>query len=105
MCGMVVMLYEEARAMDRRIRSELVSEMRITRRDLMRAIGLGGAVAAAGAVMPGAISQTEMVFGQATTVDPEIEQLAFDLDLDVESIFRFVADQVRYDAYSGILRG
>jgi hypothetical protein len=35
----------------------------------------------------------------------EIDRLADALDWDVEKIFRFVADEVRYEPYPGILRG
>ena len=36
--------------------------------------------------------------------DP-IESLALTLDYDVDRIFRFVADEIRYEPYAGILRG
>ncbi|MET0773698.1 MAG: hypothetical protein ABWZ82_11475 [Candidatus Limnocylindrales bacterium] len=36
--------------------------------------------------------------------DP-IGDLAFELDYDLESIFRFVADEISYEPYPGILRG
>lgn len=36
--------------------------------------------------------------------DP-LADLAADLDYDVETIFRFVADEIRYEPYVGILRG
>jgi len=36
---------------------------------------------------------------------PSPERIAAALDYDVERIFRFVADEVRYDPYPGILRG
>jgi len=42
----------------------------------------------------------------ATAAAPDpIEVLAGDLEYDVERIFRFVADEVRYEPYDGILRG
>jgi hypothetical protein len=34
-----------------------------------------------------------------------IADLAFDLDYDLERMFRFVADEIRYEPYAGILRG
>jgi hypothetical protein len=40
-----------------------------------------------------------------TAVGPSPERIAAALDYDVERIFRFVADEVRYDPYPGILRG
>ena len=36
---------------------------------------------------------------------PTIAEKAFDLDYDVERIFRFVADEIQYDPYAGVLRG
>lgn len=86
---------------------EEVVQGRLSRRALLQAIGVGGAVAAAG-VAGGLVASFAPSVASAqeeAPIDPEIEQLAFDLDLDVESIFRFVADEVRYDAYPGILRG
>ncbi len=40
-----------------------------------------------------------------TASGPSPERIAAALDYDVERIFRFVADEVRYDPYPGILRG
>src|SRR3954451_25047656 len=34
-----------------------------------------------------------------------IDDTAFDLNIDPETIFRFVADEVRYEPYAGVLRG
>ncbi len=34
-----------------------------------------------------------------------IDDTAFDLNFDPETIFRFVADEVRYEPYAGVLRG
>src|SRR4051794_21757016 len=36
---------------------------------------------------------------------PSVEQKAFDLLYDLESTFRFVANEVMYDPYPGALRG
>lgn len=97
--------------MDRRVRDLIESAesgngSRLTRRALLRALGLGGAVVATGVMAGGVTPCTRRAAAQEESpVDSEIEELAFALDLDVESIFRFVADEVRYDAYSGVLRG
>ena len=40
----------------------------------------------------------------ATETDP-VGALASDLDYDVDKIFRYVADEIRYEPYAGILRG
>ncbi len=40
----------------------------------------------------------------AATPDP-VAQLAAALDYDAERIFRFVADEIRYEPYDGVLRG
>jgi len=41
-------------------------------------------------------------------VSPEhllVQQIAFDLDYDLDKIFRFVADEIAYESYVGALRG
>ena len=43
--------------------------------------------------------------GAAVGSDERIADLAFDLDYDLERMFRFVADEIRYEPYAGILRG
>ncbi len=77
------------------------------RRDFLKAAGLAGVGLAAaphlaawgdGSLMGGASAVA------AEASDP-IATLAAALDYDAERIFRFVADEIRYDPYSGILRG
>lgn len=82
-------------------------EVRLPRRTFLRlaglaALGILGAERVVGAVgVPaGAAGDT----ATAAAPDP-IEVLAGDLEYDVERIFRFVADEVRYEPYDGILRG
>ena len=40
----------------------------------------------------------------AQAVSERIADLAFELDYDMERIFRFMADEIRYEPYEGILR-
>ncbi|MGI8475764.1 MAG: hypothetical protein ACR2OO_05270 [Thermomicrobiales bacterium] len=42
---------------------------------------------------------------QQSTNDPAIQAKAFALDYDIDKIFRFVADEVDYEPYAGVLRG
>ena len=43
--------------------------------------------------------------GTAVTVSESVADLATSLDHDVERIFRFVSEEIRYEPYVGILRG
>ncbi|MFL5758319.1 MAG: hypothetical protein ACJ789_01195 [Thermomicrobiales bacterium] len=89
---------------------------RSSRRALLRSVGLGGAAGLAASIL-GRETATA-AFQDATPppvpkpepVDPPINivsvaQKAFELGLDADAIFRYVADEVRYEAYSGALRG
>ena len=48
---------------------------------------------------------SDSALGAAVGSDERIADLAFDLDYDLERMFRFVADEIRYEPYAGILRG
>lgn len=86
----------------------------LTRRQLLAAIG-GGAIALGGGAattMPRAlgvqIDASPPAVGPAPPVDsilPTIADKAAELQYDPARIFRYVADSVRYEPYSGILRG
>jgi hypothetical protein len=60
-----------------------------------------GPASAASTVPTRTIGHTTMAAAQA---DP-ITDLASQLDFDVDRIFRFVSDEIRYEPYVGILRG
>jgi hypothetical protein len=49
---------------------------------------------------PGAVAPAEFA-----PLGPTIASKAAELEFDVEKIFRFVADEVRYESYAGALRG
>jgi hypothetical protein len=86
-----------------------------TRRSLLKAIGLGGVAVAVG---NRALESPERAFAQGATPPANmdshnrrlpgtstVDDKAFELEYDIERIFRFVADEVQYEAYPGILRG
>ena len=80
----------------------------VSRRDLLKAAGLVG-LGLAGAHQLASWADGPVLIGPAnaaaaSTHDP-IGELAAALDYDADRIFRFVSDEVRYDPYSGILRG
>lgn len=81
----------------------------ITRRSFMRTIGLGAAAAVAGTGMlgqlPSVFAQGEQGVGARASGGPVLDDVAFDLEFDTDKIFRFVADEVTYQAYPGALRG
>jgi hypothetical protein len=89
---------------------------RSSRRALLRSVGLSGAAGFAASML--GHGTTTAALQDATPppvpapepIDPPINivgvsQKAFELGLDVDSLFRYVADEVRYEAYSGALRG
>lgn len=85
----------------------------VTRRDFLRAVGIGGAtvlatggrLGAAGSEPPPPTEPESEQVGWRRPNGPTVEQLAADLEYDVERIFRFVSDEIRYDPYVGVLRG
>jgi hypothetical protein len=86
-------------------------QLRTDRRTFLSALGLSAATALTAGVTT--------TVAQDATPSPEIaaapsirlpggtnsEDTAFELDLDAETIFRFVSDEVRYEPYAGALRG
>jgi len=74
----------------------------IDRRTFLKALGLGGLGLAAGGVLGSRLAP--LVTSVAAQTSP-IDDLALQLQFDPERIFRFVADQIRYQPYAGLLRG
>jgi hypothetical protein len=87
-----------------------VDGLRQSRRDVLK-IGAAGLAAAigvterSGATPPLHCRLERLPLLQASSDRLKIEQLAFDLEYDTERMFRFVADEIHYDAYAGALRG
>ena len=76
-----------------------------TRRTVLK--GAGATIATGGAVC-GAMGPASAHAARLQTTpasDPLIQQIAFDLEYDLEKIFRFVADEIGYETYNGALRG
>ncbi|MET0773826.1 MAG: hypothetical protein ABWZ82_12130 [Candidatus Limnocylindrales bacterium] len=81
-----------------------VTTVAMDRRTFLRATGLSLAgVASAGWAAGGLAPGAGATAAQATAV--AIDELAASLDYDQERIFRFVADEIAYEPYAGILRG
>ena len=90
---------------------------RLTRRDVLRALGFASVgVAAAGSTWSGVATTAAQDLGLVATpeaaspqafdrVGPTVADKAADLRYDLDAIFRFVADEVEYDPYPGALRG
>lgn len=86
----------------------------LTRRALLRTLGFGVAAATVGLANP---AVDRLAAAQATPGagapaapkrapgGPDLDQLLWSLAFDPQQIFRFVADQIAYEAYSGVLRG
>ncbi|HEY8447468.1 MAG TPA: transglutaminase family protein [Thermomicrobiales bacterium] len=86
------------------------TESRTNRRTFLRALGLGATAVTTGVSTISPEAGAAAPAAQATPATrspggPSLEDLAFDFAYDPELIFRFVADEVRYDAYPGVLRG
>ncbi len=77
----------------------------VSRRTLLKTVGV--AVAAAAITGPASSAAAPPTPSPAPTAppDPEIAAMAESLDYDVEGILRFVADEIRYEPYAGLLRG
>src|SRR5215217_5383046 len=96
---------------------EASERRRLTRRDVLRALGVGGVgVATAGSTWSGVATTKAQDMGLIATpeaaspqgfdrVGPTVADQAADLRYDLNAIFRFVVDEVAYDPYAGALRG
>lgn len=87
---------------------------RVSRRSVLRSLGVGAPVLAlaargAGRHVPAAKAQATPAAGPQPGIrppaGPSVAQKAFDLVGDPEAIFAFVAREVQYDPYPGALRG
>ena len=66
---------------------------------------VGGPGVTAGTARPGAQGQARVASAPTRPWTDPIGDLAYRLQYDVDRIFRFVADDIRYEPYPGILRG
>jgi hypothetical protein len=91
-----------------------IAGTRISRRDVLRALGLGGTVAVGAAFAASTLdvsARQEAILGAPEEIQPRlpggptVEDTARELAYSIEKMFRFVADEVQYDAYAGALRG
>lgn len=81
---------------------------RMTRRAFLRAAGLSGMALTLGLHQPTLGARRPVKVGSRAlhrANGDRIAEVAAALDNDPETIFRFVSQQVRYDPYSGVLRG
>ena len=91
----------------------LRSQHRVSRRSLLQVLGLGTAATAVatGAGHDGTSAAQESSSSEPSTIGtraaggPAADDVLWDLEFDTEQIFRFVADEVAYEAYAGALRG
>jgi hypothetical protein len=70
---------------------------------LVLSVALTSASGAAATRQDGSAGAPEVPAADAAA--GELADIAFNLDYDIERIFRFVADGIRYEPYPGILRG
>src|SRR5262245_43970941 len=82
----------------------VVEQLVLDRRAFLKLAGATGVVAAAAGPLSSLVTGTEAALGQAPA-PPDLAGLAALLDYDIQKIFRFVADEIRYEPYAGILRG
>lgn len=100
-------------SVDRQVPSlEALDWRHMTRRALLRTLGLGAAAVAAGKPSLAQLAAAQATPGaggsdseQRAPGGPDLDQTLWDLEYDPDKIFRYVADQVAYEAYSGALRG
>jgi hypothetical protein len=80
----------------------------VTRRSLLRALGLGGVASASvgkrATARQGRIPARERALHQSIGAGTVADQ-AFLLQYDANKIFRFVADEIVFEPYDGVLRG
>ena len=84
------------------------SALRMDRRRFLQVAGATGVAAVAAHL--GLLQAQQSVFAaepqsSATALGTQIDRLARSLGYDTERIFRFVADEIRYEPYGGVLRG
>src|SRR5262245_66497602 len=86
-----------------------IGTSRTDRRTFLQAFGLAAAstlVTSTGiAVAQDSATPTPPAVTSRKPGGKSIDDIAFDLNIDPETIFRFVADEVRYEPYAGVLRG
>ncbi|HEU0114674.1 MAG TPA: hypothetical protein VFQ80_08355, partial [Thermomicrobiales bacterium] len=81
----------------------------VSRRTLLHVAAVAGAAVVVRGIAPGAFAQAGTPIAAPRKLrpsgGPSVEQKAFDLEYDIDKMFRFVADDVRYEPYPGVLRG
>jgi large repetitive protein len=109
--------------------SDDTAGVQVSRRDILRALGTSGAALAAGGLglhgnRPWVYAVQDDPLGTGTPIaepaasltppspsptrdpgSPTVAEIALKLRFDVDAIFRFVADEIRYESYPGALRG
>ena len=79
-----------------------------TRRSILRAAASGISATALGKVHGSAEPSRRSAIrikNQDAAVDPLIDDLAFQLEYDIDKIFAYVRDNISYHPYAGVLRG
>src|SRR4029079_11842285 len=79
-----------------------------TRRSILRAAAAGTSAAVLSTVHGSAVPDRRSAIrtqNQDAAVDPLIDDLAFQLEYDINKIFEYVRDEVSYHPYAGVLRG